>query len=334
MGGMETYCVRLTQELARDVDLDVVALPGRADGGAPGVLAMMAFGIKTAFGLMIASRAAVVHLGDVSIWPLGLIARLRHPGTAVIITAHGSDLSLSLKSGLPARLYRGYVRLGARLLGGATVVAVSGWLAGLARDAGFERVTTIPNASDIAAPATHDGAHNGALFFAGRIMRRKGLSRFIDTVLPLLPAGTRIRVAGTVWDAAEARILTHPQVDFLGALGPAELAREYRGALAVIVPSIEPEGFGLVAAEAAMAGGVVIAADHSGLRDAVLADTGFLASIDAPDQWGAAIADIAGWNAGERAAFTRTASASALERFSWRRVAAETGGVYQAALRR
>ncbi len=57
-------------------------------------------------------------------------------------------------------------------------------------------------------------------------------------------------------------------VQFVGPLYHAELARVLPAADAAVVPSIFPETFGLVAAEAAAAGVPPFVADHSGLREA------------------------------------------------------------------
>ena len=57
-------------------------------------------------------------------------------------------------------------------------------------------------------------------------------------------------------------------VEFVGPLYHAELARVLPAADATVVPSIFPETFGLVAAEAGASGAPPFVADHSGLREA------------------------------------------------------------------
>ena len=48
MGGMETYCHRLTEELSKNYEVDVMALPGRMGGAAPTAFTLIIFGLKTA----------------------------------------------------------------------------------------------------------------------------------------------------------------------------------------------------------------------------------------------------------------------------------------------
>ena len=107
-----------------------------------------------------------------------------------------------------------------------------------------------------------------------------------------------------VGDQSEARVLDHPDVIFLGSLGPHELYQEYAQALCVVVPSQTTEGFGLVAAEAACAGGVVVASAHSGLIEVCSDNVGFLVESDAPQEWAHLIDKIKQWPASKRLAYT------------------------------
>jgi glycosyltransferase involved in cell wall biosynthesis len=327
VGGMETYCWELTQRLADHGALKVIALPGQANGAPPGAAARIGFGLTAAMRLACSRGGDVVHAGDVASWPLAWIASLRHPQSRIIVSAHGSDLSYAKRRGWRARLYDAYLRFGARRLRKATVIANSRWIAGLARDAGWRRVVTIPLAT---AHARGEFApdHGNALLFAGRIMRSKGLSFIVNEVLPLLPDEVCVRIAGTVWEASEGRVLDHPRVDYLGRLNEDELAAEYRSALCTVVPSLTPEGFGLAAVEAAVAGGVVVASDHSGLQESVLPDTGFLVEAGNATEWARQIRKISGWSEKEREEFVRRSSAAASEGFSWSRVVKDTLSVY------
>ncbi len=327
MGGMETYCIRLTGELGKTYRLDIIALPGKPDGDVPAPGALIGFGLKTAIRLLFAKPAKIVHLGDVAIWPLGWIASLRHPKSRIVLSAHGSDLNYATKDRLSGRLYAAYVKIGARLLGRSRLIANSDWIAELARQLGFQHVTKVALATDIRSdiPA---GPHNESLFFAGRITSSKGLSFIVNQVLPRIENPPRIRVAGTIWDEEEAKILESPLVDYLGSLGRNQLIAEYGQSMAVIVPSQGKEGFGLVAAEAAACGAMVIASDHSGLAEVVTPDIGLLADSDSPEQWAAAIEKVRSWTDEKRSAFTNGSQLIASTRYGWDRVARETAAVY------
>lgn len=333
MGGMETYCQRLTEELAGEEHLDIIMLPGQTGGAAPTALQLVRFGMKTAGRLLFSSKARVVHIGDVASWPLGWIASMRHPESRIVISAHGSDLSFAQRGGLLSALYGLYVHLGARCLKNCVLIANSNWIAKLASRYGFDNTRVVLLGTDVkpvGETLEGSGEHNGQLFFAGRILKSKGLSNFVKTVLPKISNPPRVRVAGTVWDEAEAQILKSPHVEYLGVLGEEALAREYAEALCVIVPSLGPEGFGLVAVEAVAAGGVVICSDHSGLKEACKGPTSFLSDPNRPEDWVQAFEKVRGWTPSQRRVLIGQAVASETERFSWSRVARETREVYRA----
>jgi glycosyltransferase involved in cell wall biosynthesis len=221
----------------------------------------------------------------------------------------------------------------------AAVIANSSATAAVAAETGWRTAKVIPLATSVESRAPPQ-EHGSDLLFAGRVVERKGLAWFVRHVLPLLPEDIGLKVAGTVWDEAEGAALDHPRVSCLGALGTDALANEYRRALCVIVPNIEPpsgefEGFGLVAPEAAAAGGVVVAAATGGLTDAVIdGETGFLVAPGNVEAWASKIAEIAGWTDEPRAAFTCAAMEKAREHYSWTRVAEEVTDIYERAASR
>lgn len=334
MGGMEIYSARLAETLARTHSVALIALPGRTDGAAPGLASLSIFAVTTAIRLLFRKQMPeLVHIGDMASWPFALIARIRRPSVKIAISAHGTDVSYGRRSGLQGWLYRIYLRAGSYLLPSAIVIANSKATADAVGEAGYHRIETVPLATDIR--GRPDDVSNGPnLLFAGRLVRRKGLSWFVNNVLDDLPSGIGLNVAGSKWDKREAQSLEHPKVNYLGILDQAELTAAYASALCVIVPNIEMEngefeGFGLVATEAAAAGGIVLAAASGGLKDAVIdAVTGFLLPSGEPDPWIEKIREIADWTDERRLAFANRAMREAKNYYSWDRVAAKTVAAY------
>ncbi|MCL6249529.1 glycosyltransferase family 4 protein [Altererythrobacter sp. KTW20L] len=331
-GGMETYSLRLTHSLKERIALDVVALSGRSSNMPPGIPALLAFPI-TVF-RRLRARAfppRVVHLGDLAIWPLGLLVPRR---AHVVLSAHGTDVAYHRRGGLRGRLYGAYLRLGARLMRRASVIANSRATAEILGETGWRASAVIPLATERIPQLGTVGHPEPFILFAGRLVKRKGCGWFIANVLPLLDPSLRLVVAGTKWDVNESALLDNPRVTFLGPLGQAELARLFATATCVVVPNIdvasgEYEGFGLVAPEAAGCGGVVLAARTGGLCDAVLdGETGFLLEPGDAHAWAAKIADVEGWTGAERSAFTQQAQQRALAYYAWDRVADETAAIY------
>ncbi|MEP3891168.1 MAG: glycosyltransferase family 4 protein [Hellea sp.] len=331
IGGMETYCLRLTEHIKDRVDLDIHALYGNADGSAPGLLKIAIFGLRIMFKLLYLPRVDTVHVSDMASWPLAFVAKLSRPKTHIVISAHGSDLSYETRSGVKPKIYKAYMRLGAICLPRVTVLANSQWIADLAVRKGFKDVQLIPLATDMVASKPPQNISRN-LLYAGRIMTSKGVSFIINDVLPRLPEDILLRVAGTIWDEEESEALGHPRVVFLGQLTPRELSKEYADALCIVVPSLAPEGFGLVAIEGALTGGVVLASDHTGLSEVCKHGLGLPLAAGNGKVWADEILSVASWSSEGRRKFIEHAQSEAKLRYSWQRVADETLDAYKPAI--
>lgn len=332
VGGMETWSAELVRELRAGQSVTLHALPGRTDGGAPGPAAILRFGLSTATALLVRSAGHdVIQGGDLATWPLVLLARLRSRCAVVALAAHGTDAVYGGRRGFGPALYRRYMRLGVRLLPRARVIANSTATAARARALGFRRVSVVPLATRLAAPPPPPP--EPFLLFAGRLVRRKGLGWFVSEVLPRLPEIT-LAVAGTEWDRSETAALYDPRVRWLGPLPQPGLLDLMARATAVVAPNIAAgpghfEGFGLVAVEAAAAGGVVLASRLDGFSDSVIdGETGLLLPPGDAAAWAAAVQQVLGWDGTTRARFTSRAQTAARRRFSWDRVGRDVLAVY------
>lgn len=334
MGGMETYCHRLTDELAKNHQLGIIALPGNADGSPPSATSLLAFPftiLRRWFGLNEAPD--ILHIADMALWPIGLLAGKR---TDVVLSAHGTDVSYPRRGGIKGSLYGAYLRLGSKLLSRAKVIANSAATEAACHENGWRRTSIVALATDIARPAPIKPPRH-TILFAGRLVRRKGLRWFVENVLDQLPPDITLEVAGTRWDPTEDAALEHPRVHYLGRLAPEALADAYAASLCVVLPNLELpngefEGFGLIACEASAAGGVVLAAACGGLTEAVIdGETGFLLGPSKADQWQNAIAKVADWNADQRARFISHAIEISRTHFCWERVMQDTLTVYDSA---
>jgi glycosyltransferase involved in cell wall biosynthesis len=216
----------------------------------------------------------------------------------------------------------------------ARLIANSAATAKAAGETGWNVSVVVPLATGLKADTARN-SHGPHVLFVGRLVERKGCRWFVERVLPQLPDGIDLRVAGTVWHEAERTALDHPRVTYLGAMSQDALIEEYRAALCVVVPNIEVEsgefeGFGLVATEAAAVGGVVLASACGGLTDAVIdGETGFLLPVGCAEAWRERIEEMAGWTEAQRAVFTANAIAKAQKSYCWQRVAEDVLGVYR-----
>jgi glycosyltransferase involved in cell wall biosynthesis len=334
VGGMEVYASELVRELKTRAELDLRALPGRSGGKRPSAVAMIVFGLSTALDLLLNGTGAdAAHGGDLAMWPLVFIARLRRSGIRAVLSAHGSDVALCFRRGFRAKLYALYLKLGVLLLPSVVVLANSRATARLCAQCGFANVRAVPLATHLAEDETQEP--EPYILFVGRLMRRKGCAWFIREVLPSLDPAVRLVVAGVVWDADERCALDHPAVEFRGPVFGHELAQLRARATAVIVPNLEMgmdgfEGFGLTAVEGAADGGVVLAAEVDGVADAVRhGKTGFLLPAGDAGCWAAKIAEISTWTHEERRTFIEGSREAIAQIYSWSRVAEETLDAYR-----
>ena len=99
---------------------------------------------------------------------------------------------------------------------------------------------------------------------AGRLVTMKGFQRLIPLMRYLPEADLRIAGTGPYEPVLRALAQDLPNVRFEGLLGGERLARLFRGARAVVVPSLFPETFGYVVLEAFAVGTPVVVHEGGG----------------------------------------------------------------------
>jgi phosphatidylinositol alpha-1,6-mannosyltransferase len=254
-------------------------------GGAWGLPLYFAWAqVRIALGLA-QGRVAVLHLGDPSLAALAWLPRLA--GIPVVATVHGLDIAW------PVPAYQRYLSFffWGRMRAYACISAhVHGLVA--ARGIAPADAPVIPVGIEVASSdgASPHGASDSRdargdaieLLCLGRLVPRKGVAWFLDTVAPGLLArhpGARLRIAGAGperarIDALVARHGLSAQVQVLGEVDESCKRDLLAGADLVLMPNVavegDAEGFGLVCLEAGAAGAWVLAADLEGLRDAVV----------------------------------------------------------------
>jgi glycosyltransferase involved in cell wall biosynthesis len=179
-----------------------------------------------------------------------------------------------------------------------------------------EKVRVVGNAVD-AVFATSGGREEGDYVLAvGTLEPRKNLRRVIEATGRL---GLELRVVGAEgWGRVEPR---GDHVTWLGELADEELARQYRGALCLVYPSLY-EGFGIPVLEA-MACGTPVVTSAGGATEEVAGGAAVL--VDP--------LDVAAVAAGVEQAIGRRAELRALgleraRQFSWDESARRTLAVY------
>lgn len=164
--------------------------------------------------------------------------------------------------------------------------------------------------------------------YFGKLLYNKGVHVLFEALEGL---DARTVVVGFGDYRAELEAMAPPRTLFTGCFEHRHLVALLPLADAVVVPSIFPEAFGMVAAEAAAVGVPPIVARHSGLAEIAEgleaeypADLGSLASFrtgDAADLR-AKLAALFSLSPDDRAALGDAARRAAVERWSWSTVAA------------
>ncbi|MHB8309125.1 glycosyltransferase family 4 protein [Metallibacterium sp.] len=302
-GGMERLNWHIADELAREYEVTVVGPAGAAAHAPVGVRVievplrpLWRFLLLASWRALRAarwSRPTVVLAGSGLTAPLAWLAA-RFSGARAAAYVHGLDLTV------PHPAYRALWRPALRRM--HCVIANSRATATQAQAIGIapERIHIVHPGVDMPAHdstararfrATHDlGEHAPVLLSVGRLTMRKGLREFVSQVLPRIAAqrpDVQLVVVGdapadalyaqaqspaSIQAAADAAGVG-TQVHFLGTRFGAELADAYAGADLHVFPVRElrndPEGFGMVAVEAAAHGLPTVAYATGGVVDAV-----------------------------------------------------------------
>jgi len=337
IGGMETYSLELSRELKQRYDLTVRVLPGKADHRPPSLFSLFLFFLSSVFFVATRKGYQVIHIGDLVLWPLALVARFFQPSSNLVITAYGLDIVYGSRNGFLPFIYRVYLALGVKLMGGRLrIIAISHATAKLCQDIGFSNVEVVPLGVNLA-PRVHTNATGtgGYVLFVGRLVRRKGAAWFTQNVLPLLPDDLHLKVVGKRWDEDEWAVIEENQrVEYCGTVTDEELKTLRHFALVTIMPNIpvggtDIEGFGLTALEAAADGGVLLASGIEGIVDAVVdGQTGFLLPSEAVDIWASKIIEVMAWSSHDREQFVRLSRKAIENKFLWSHVATNTLAIY------
>jgi glycogen synthase len=125
--------------------------------------------------------------------------------------------------------------------------------------------------SEVFRPPPGDNRTND-LIFVGRLIRGKGVGLLIDAVRELERRGVhrKLTIVGTGPDAQEfKRAAEGLSITFAGVKRERELSELIADHKIMVVPSLEPEPFGIVALEGLACGCLVVASAHGGLPEAV-----------------------------------------------------------------
>ena len=278
-------------------------------------------------------------------WPAWLACHAaKRTGRPFMTTFHGA-----YSTGWPGK--RRYNAIMAR---GARVIAISEFIARHVAETyavGPDRIRTVPRGVDMALfdPARVDPARIAALreawrvpdgrpvvMLPGRVTALKGHLWLLDALARVEESVCCLFVGG--FDARTGhRARIEQRIDALGSAHAIELTggcrdmpAAYMLADLVVAPSLRPEGFGRVAAEAQAMGRRVIASAHGGACETVRdGETGWLVPPGDADALAAALREALGAGTAERERMARAGQAHVRRHFTLDGMCRATLDVYR-----
>ena len=186
-------------------------------------------------------------------------------------------LRCCLRSGIPPQLWR-QTPLARRYVAGVdALLAPSEYTAGLHREAGFAApIRVLPLFSALAPPEAPPPPPSARprFLFVGRVTASKGIVPLLEEFAALPDYELQVAGEGELRPVLEQRFAGCANIRFLGRMPQEALVTAYRGATALVFPSLAPETFGLAVVEAFACGTPAIVRDAGGAREAVDATGG------------------------------------------------------------
>jgi len=284
IGGMQVFARDFIRRMESVYDVDRIVLGGRQLN----LVWFLPYLFAASLARLAGQKYDLVWLCDGLLAPLGALFK-KITGVKVGVTVHGLDVTYSRFS------YQRFVPPAIRTLDKVVCVSANTMKECLERGVSREKCVVITNGveqEDYAVSGStasclgnlygflgDDIGGKKMLISVGRLIRRKGIDWFASTVVPLLDDDHVYLVAGdgpekrNILNAAE-RSGVSGRVRLLGKVSDDHLRLLYNYGHALVLPNQriegDPEGFGIVAIEAASCGLPVVANSVDGVSEAVL----------------------------------------------------------------
>lgn len=278
LGGMQNLAFQLSESMRRLVKVTMLV----NHRGKKALPLFLPYAFASAIYLARKHRVQAIHLADALLAPLG-VALKTVTGLPVTSSVHGLDVMYS------NRFYQSLVPRALAQLDMAMPNSRATETEVNARTGGHMPIAVIPLGIN---PLPEPDAMamqefrqlagiNGRerlMLTVGRLVRRKGVSWFVEQVLPRLPENAVYIVIGEGEEepaiaAAGSAAGVSDRVRLLGRVPDRLLAAAYRSADVFVMPNVpvtgDMEGFGLVALEASASGLPVVASGLEGITEAV-----------------------------------------------------------------
>ncbi len=284
IGGMQTYSRHLMKHLLRDFNLDQILLKRSQYN----LIWFLPYAFVMSFLRLCTRKYDVIYIFDAFLAPLGVFLK-RVFNIPVIVTVHGLDVAYN------RFFYQKIIPGSVGKLDKVICVSNNTIEECVKRGIARSKCIFIPNGMD---PEEHymdlsfseavekteklagcDLKEKKILITVGRLVKRKGVAWFIENVFSQLNGEYVYLIIGEGPESGEikdiiAKTGLEEKVRMLGYVDMKDLSVLYRAAYLFIMPNQkvvdDPEGFGIVAVEAAGCGLPTIANSIEGITDAVI----------------------------------------------------------------
>jgi glycosyltransferase involved in cell wall biosynthesis len=287
VGGMEKVSYDLSNELSKKIPTTIISWGGPQKW-------LFYFLPKAFFQSLFfipSKKITNIHLADGLLAPLGLALKII-TRRKVTVTVHGLDITYKNK------LYQAIIPYCLSKLDKIVCISSATKNECIKRGVPANKCTVIPwgvYPNEFKIKATRKALEKIAgmelknkkvLITVGRLVKRKGVSWFIENVMPKLDSNYIFLVAGSGPERTDIQNVIKAQnlkdrVKLLGKVSDLDKKILYNTADVFVMPNIkvdgDMEGFGIVAIEASSVGLPVIASRSEGIEDAVIINkTGLL----------------------------------------------------------
>jgi len=281
MGGIETYSYYL-MNFFKDFDNVETIFPTtkKSEKIALRALNMVIFSISTLYKIF-RNKYDVIHITNFNLWIIGYIYSFFNKKVKIIINIWGLELVYKNKIGILPKVHKIFVPISfISKIKNFVFLTCSDSSNLLALKVGFSKtsIRTIPLGVDKnqILPIRKSIEFQKYFLFAGRIVKRKGLSWFVENILEKFP-DYKLIVVGTIIDEKEFnKIKDNRQVEFLGRVEISQLIKLRQESTCVVIPNIlqekdaDFEAFAFVTVESVAHGALVVASKYQGLEDSLL----------------------------------------------------------------
>ena len=297
MGGIETYSNYLLNFFNKFDDVEsIFPKKSKPKRRALRAISMIIFSITTLYKIIL-KKIDVLHLTNFNLWIIGYLYSLINRKSKIILNIWGLELVYKNKKGILPKIHKFLVPLNfISKRNNFIFLTCSEASNQLAYDNGFpkNKIKTIAlgvDKKDIL--SLQEPVHFKNYFlFAGRIVQRKGISWFVENVLPTFP-DYKLIVVGTIVEEDEFnKIKSNSKVEYLGRVSKNELVKLRQQSTAVIIPNVyqknneDFEAFAFVTVESVAHSAIVVASKYQGLKDSLLnGNIGYLCEPSSKDSW-------------------------------------------------